>query len=144
MFLLCILQYECLSPFGLPWQKRLLSGWLINNKNLFFTVLGGLEVQNQGPCRFFFFFKFRAAGAAYGSSQARGSNQNCSCWPVPQPQQQGIWAAFATYTTAQGNTGSLTHWARPGIEHASSWVLVGFVSAKSQQKVPGLCRFDLW
>ena len=35
---------------------------------------------------------------------------------MPEPQQQGIWAVSATYTTAHGNTGSLTHWARPGSE----------------------------
>ena len=33
-----------------------------------------------------------------------------------------------TYTTAHGNAGSLTHSARPGIEPATSWFLVGFVS----------------
>ena len=32
------------------------------------------------------------------------------------------------YTTAQGNPGSLTHWARPGTEPISSWMLVGFVN----------------
>ena len=34
----------------------------------------------------------------------------------------------ATCTTAQGNTGSLTHWARPGTKPATSWFLVGFVN----------------
>ena len=34
----------------------------------------------------------------------------------------------ATYTTAHGNARSLIHWAKPGIEHAISWFLVGFVS----------------
>ena len=34
-----------------------------------------------------------------------------------------------TYTTAHGNAGCLTHCVGPGIEHQSSWVLVGFVSA---------------
>ena len=43
---------------------------------------------------------------------------------MPQPQQQGILAANTTYTTAHGNARSLTHWARPGIEPASSWILV--------------------
>ena len=33
------------------------------------------------------------------------------------------------YTTAQGNNGSLTHWVRPGIEPATSWFLVRFISA---------------
>ena len=36
----------------------------------------------------------------------------------------------ATYTTAHGNAGSLTLWARPGIKPASSWTLVGFVTAE--------------
>ena len=30
-----------------------------------------------------------------------------------------------TYITAHSNTRSLTHWARPGIKPASSWILVG-------------------
>ena len=37
-----------------------------------------------------------------------------------EPQQHGPWTAPTTYTTAQRDTGSLTHWARPGIEPASS------------------------
>ena len=36
----------------------------------------------------------------------------------------------ATYTTALSNAGSLTHWARPGIEPASSWMLVRFFSGE--------------
>ena len=41
-------------------------------------------------------------------------------------QQCWIWATSATYTTTFGNTRSLTHWARPGIEPASSWILGRF------------------
>ena len=33
-----------------------------------------------------------------------------------------------TFTTAHGNTGSLTHWARPRIEPETSWFLVGCVN----------------
>ena len=40
-----------------------------------------------------------------------------------------------TYTTAHGNAGSLTHSAKPEIEPASSWILVGFVSAVPQQEL---------
>ena len=47
---------------------------------------------------------------------------------MPEPQQLGIWAVSATYTTAHGNARSFTHWARPGIEPATSWFLVGFVN----------------
>ena len=42
---------------------------------------------------------------------------------------------FATYTTAHGNALSLTHWARPGTEPASSWILVRFVSAEPRQEL---------
>ena len=55
-----------------------------------------------------------AALVAYGNSQARG-------W---------IGVASATYTTAHGNAGSLTPWARPGIEPVSSWMLGRCVSTE--------------
>ena len=51
---------------------------------------------------------------------------------MPQPQQRRIRAVSANYTTAHGNAGSLIHWMRPRIEPASSWLLVGFVSAAPQ------------
>ena len=58
-----------------------------------------------------------------------GLNQSCSCRPMPQPQpqphQRRIWAVSTNYTRAHGNTRSLTHWARPGIEPAPSWIPVG-------------------
>ena len=41
----------------------------------------------------------------------------------------------AAYTTAHGNSGSLTHWARPGIEPETSWFLVGFVSTAPQREL---------
>ena len=41
-----------------------------------------------------------------------------------EPRQHGILTASVTYTTAQSNTRSLTHWARPGIKPMSSWILV--------------------
>ena len=36
---------------------------------------------------------------------------------------------------AHGNTGSLVHCARPGIEPASSWILVRFISPEPQQEL---------
>ena len=70
---------------------------------------------------------------AYGSSQARGrigstaasphhSHSNARSESHPTPQ------LTATCCTAR----SLTHWARPGIEPVSTWVLVGFVTAEPQ------------
>ena len=59
----------------------------------------------------------------------------CSCQPTPQPQQLWIWAASVTYTTDHGSAGSPTHWARPGIKPAFSWVLVRFISAVPQREL---------
>ena len=82
-----------------------------------------------------FFLIFRAAPLAYGSSQVRGwtgaaaaslshSHSNLGSEshlnPMPQPQQCQIQVLSATCTTAHRNTGSLTHWWRPGIKPASS------------------------
>ena len=33
-----------------------------------------------------------------------------------------------TYTTAHSNASSFTHWAGPGVEPVSSWILVGFIN----------------
>ena len=41
-------------------------------------------------------------------------------------------AASMTYTAACNNAGFVTHWARPGIKPASSWI-VGFVTTEPQQ-----------
>ena len=41
----------------------------------------------------------------------------------------------ATYITAHSNATSLTHWARPGIKPASSWILVRFITAEPQQEL---------
>ena len=78
-----------------------------------------------------FFCLSRVPPWAYGSSQARGSNRNYSCLHTPQDASwmQHIhhrMQAGCNYTTA--TAGSLTHWARPGIEHLSSrirvWIII--------------------
>ena len=63
-------------------------------------------------------------------------SRSCSCLPTPGPQQHGIWAMSATYTTDHGNAGSLTHWAGPGIESATSWFLVGFLNQWATMGIP--------
>ena len=65
--------------------------------------------------KLFVFLFFRAACVVYGSSQARGRTEAATASLQPQPQQLRNWAASLTYTTAQGSTGSLTHWVKPGI-----------------------------
>ena len=57
-------------------------------------------------------FFFRAAPAAYGSSKARVQIRTTS----------------STCTTVHGNAGSLTHWVRPGIKPATSWLPFRFIS----------------
>ena len=47
-----------------------------------------------------------------------------------------IWATCATYTIAHGNSRSLTHWTGPGIEPATSWCLVRFVSVLPWWELP--------
>ena len=82
----------------------------------------------------FFFAISWAAPAAYGDSQARGligavaaglrqNHSNSGSEPGLGPTPQ-----LTADTTAHGKVGSLTHWARPGIEPATSWFLVGFVN----------------
>ena len=57
------------------------------------------------------FFFFRDTPTAQGGSQARVPIGAAvySCWPTPQLQQYHIGAASVTYTTAHGNSRSLTH-----------------------------------
>ena len=76
---------------------------------------------------------FKASPAAYGASQARGqiraaaaglhhSHSNARSKPHLEPTPQ-LTAAPARF---------LTHWARPGVESASSWMLVIFIYAEPQ------------
>ena len=62
---------------------------------------------------------------------------------MPQPQQCRIQALSATYTTNHGNDGSITYWARPGIEPTSSLIQVGFITTESQQELPLFIIFTL-
>ena len=89
-------------------------------------------MKKSGKYLFLYYCLFafsRAAPVAYGDSQAKGligavatglsqSHSNEGSKPRLQP----------TYTTAHSNAESLTQWARPGIEPATSWFLVGFVN----------------
>ena len=85
---------------------------------------------------FFFFFLFRAVSMAYGSSQARGltgatassqchSHSSARSEPHLQPTSQLMAMPW-----------NLTHWARPRIEPASSWILIGFVNHWAMKGIP--------
>ena len=91
---------------------------------------------------FFLFFFFQGCMCGkWKFTGCQGSNLSCSSWPTPQPQQRRIQAISASYTTAQGNARYLTHWARPGIEPASSWILVGFVASEPQRELHDIIFF---
>ena len=64
----------------------------------------------------FLFFPFLWSHLQHMEVPGQGSNRSYSCQPTPQPQQCRNQAASVTYTAACGNAGSLTYWARPGIE----------------------------
>ena len=88
------------------------------------------------------FLLFRAAPAAYGGSHARGWIWAAAA-SLYHSQQHQIQAASVTYTTAHGYIRSLTHWARPGIKPATSWILVRFVTHWATMGTPGL-SFYYW
>ena len=54
--------------------------------------------------------------------------------PYTTDMQRRIWVISTTYTTAHGilNARYLTHWIRPGIDTASSWLLVGLATPEPQ------------
>ena len=82
-----------------------------------------------------YFLLLRAAPGAYGDSQA-GVKSELQLPASARARAMQDQAMSATYTTAHSNAGSLTHWAKPGEEPATSWFLVRFVSAVPQQELP--------
>ena len=84
---------------------------------------------------YFFFLLAFGLGPWHMEFPRLGADRSYSCLPTPQSQQCGIWAVSATYTIAHSNAGSPTQWARSGIEHEASWILVGFISTAPQQEL---------
>ena len=85
-----------------------------------------------------YFFNFFFSFLGLHLQHMEVPNWSCSCWPAPQPQQYGIRALSSNYTTAHRNARSLTHWARPGIEPVSSWILIGIVNHWAMKGTPKL------
>ena len=98
----------------------------VNNFGPSSLLLMGILDRIWGSLDFLFVYLFRATPAAFGDSQARGSVGALAPGLCQSHSNLGIQAMSASYTTAYGSTGSLTHWPRPGIEPTSSWLLVGF------------------
>ena len=70
---------------------------------------------------------WRATCLASGSSPAKGA----------------IGAPAASIHHSHSNTGSLSHWARPGIEPTSSWIVVGLITAQPQWELLSLAFLTL-
>ena len=152
-------------PQKFPYHHILLRGtWY--QCNLTLVILTLVSVKASGSCQaflhcevalfalpysilyftffFFYFFlfycHFRATHMTYGSSRSR--SQIRAATVRLGSQQCQIWATSVTYTTASGNAESLTHWVRPGVEPASSWILVGFLTCWARVGTPRLCSFE--
>ena len=123
-----------LSPFlyfirgKLSW---LISGdvyWMEDFKIKMEMVNFPMVILKVKLCTWEIFCLFRVASIACEGSQARSRIGAVAAGLHHKEQQRQFWAMSTTYTTAHGNAGYLTHWARPGIEPASSWILVRFFS----------------
>ena len=103
-----------------------------------FALLGSEDFGNFYPS---IFFNLLTARCGVWKFPGQGSNQSCSCWPMAEPWQSRIRAPSLNYTTAHGNTGSLIHWVKSGIEPTSSWILVGFVTLWATMGTPSVFNF---
>ena len=78
---------------------------------------------------FFLFFFLRAASVAYGGSQARVESELSLLAYVTATGMRDL-RCVCDNTSTHSSAGSLSHGVRPGIEPASSQILVGFLTAE--------------
>ena len=83
--------------------------WTVRRGKVQFLI--ELMEKTSGRCLnlFLLCFTFWGCTCSIWKFPGWGSNQSYSYWPGPQSQRHRIRAVSATYTTTQGNTGSLTH-----------------------------------
>ena len=112
---------------------------------------GSLIVRNWTPLAityifplvFFFFFLFFFSGLSLQHMEV----PRLGVWselqmPTHATATQGP-SQVLDYTAAHGTTRSPNHWVSLGIEPASSWILVGFISDAPQRELPSffVCLF---
>ena len=87
-------------------------------------------------CRYFFLLSlsFHSHTCGLGKFPRLGAESEPRLWHAPQPQQHWIQTASLTYATACTNTGSLTPWARSGIEPISSQILYWVLNLLSHNR----------
>ena len=82
-----------------------------------------------------FCFLFGATHVAYASSQAR-VKLKLQFLAYTTATAMKDWNHVSNIPKAHGNAAYLTHWGRPGIEPASSWILVEFVNQWATKGTP--------
>ena len=87
---------------------------------------------------FLFLCLLRTAPMAYGGSQARSRIRAVAAGLHHSHSSMGSKAPLWLTPRLTANTRSLTHWAKPGIESASSRILVRFVTAEPRWELLGL------
>ena len=91
---------------------------------------------------FFFFFFLSFLGQHLRHTEVPRQGVESELY-LPEPQQCTIRATSATYITAHGHAGSLTHLARPRIEPKLSWMLAGFENCWATMVTPRKYTYDL-
>ena len=99
-----------------------LTGWPPGESNMLYYQLLWISILD------FFFLSFQSGSCGIWRFLKAESDWSCSCCPMLQPCK--TLDMSSTYTTANGNVGSLTHWARAGIKPVVSWLPVRFISAE--------------
>ena len=103
------------------------------NKPYFIRIISTITPIILFVC--FVFCLFRAAPKAYGGSQARGSIGAIAARLCQSHSNSGSQLRLTYAMWDHSNVGSLTHWARPGIEPITSWFLVRFISSGPGQEL---------
>ena len=85
------------------------------------------------------FCLLRATPEAYGGSQSRGRMGAAACTAAASLHHShsklGSKPHLQPTPQLTAMPDPLTHWARPGIKSVSSWILVRFITAESQQEL---------
>ena len=79
---------------------------------------------------FFFFFGFLGLHLWHMADPRLGSNQSCSCCLCYSHNNVG------SKPHLQPVRDPLTHWARPGIEPTTSWILFAFIALWAMRETP--------
>ena len=121
-----------LSSCGLGWLEVILTWW---PSCFHSTQSKKLRKENF----FFFFLPFLGPFPRHMevTPKARGLIGTIATGLHHSHSNTGSEPHLQPYTTTHSNTGSLTHWARPGIEPTTSWFPVGFVSHWAMTGTPG-------